>query len=278
MTDLHLGLIGDNIAHSSAPLLHRLAGEQNGLAVQYDRLVPAEMGKSFDQIFEAARAGGFRGLNITYPYKEIAFRAVRIDDPQVRRIGAINTIVFTEEGPKGYNTDYSGFIDAYRNVRGRAAPGAVAMAGTGGVGKAIAFALLSLGAREIRLFDPDAEKAHRLADDMRRAEPGARIAVSFSIEEAAQGADGLINCSPVGMVGKPGTPIPRALMAGASWVFDAVYTPVETRFIQDARAAGLEIISGYELFFYQGVNAWEFFSGLPLDHDRLRKDLLAPAA
>lgn len=278
MVDLHLGLIGDNIAHSSAPLLHRLAGEQNGLSVQYDRLVPAEMGKSFDEIFEAACVGGFRGLNITYPYKEIAFRAVLIDNSQVRRIGAVNTIVFTEEGPKGYNTDYSGFIDAYRNVRGEIVPGVVAMAGAGGVGKAIAFALLTLGAREIRLFDPDAEKAHRLADDMRRAEPGTLITVSFSIEEATRVADGLINCSPVGMVGKPGTPIPRALMAGASWVFDAVYTPIETQFIQDARAKGLEIISGYELFFYQGVNAWEFFSGLPLDYDRLRKDLLAPAA
>ncbi len=62
-------------------------------------------------------------------------------------------------------------------------------------------------------------------------------------------------------------------MAGAEWVFDAVYTPIETEFVLAATAEGLEIISGYELFFYQGVNAWDFFSGQPLDFGKLRKSL-----
>jgi shikimate dehydrogenase len=66
-------------------------------------------------------------------------------------------------------------------------------------------------------------------------------------------------------------------MPGAQWVFDAVYTPVDTRFLQDAEAAGLTIISGYELFFYQGVHAWAHFCGLPLDELRLRAELLACA-
>lgn len=277
MVDLHLGLIGDNIAHSSAPRLHRLAGEQNGLDVQYDRLVPAQLGKTFDQIFADCRASGFRGLNVTYPYKEIAFRAARIEDSQVRRIGAINTVVFSDQGPIGFNTDFSGFIDAYRLVRGNRRPGIVTMAGAGGVGKAVAFALLTLKAAEIRLFDTDAAKARRLAEDLRQASPETIVSVATAIEEATEGADGLINCSPVGMVGKPGTPIPRALMAGAAWVFDAVYTPIETRLILDAQAEGLEIISGYELFFYQGVNAWDYFSGLPLNHGELRRSLLDAA-
>lgn len=275
MVDLHLGLIGDNIAHSSAPHLHRLAGEQNGLDVQYDRLVPAELGKDFPQIFADCKKAGFTGLNVTYPYKEIALREVEIEDPQVARIGAINTIVFSENGAKGFNTDYSGFIDAYRTVRDQTPCGTVAMAGAGGVGKAVAFALLTLGARDIRLFDCDIDKANALADDMRKAATSATtISVGSTIEQATDGAEGLINCSPLGMVGKPGTPIPRSLMRDAKWVFDAIYTPIETQFILDAHAERLQIISGYELFFYQGVNAWDFFSGLPLDHSRLRKSLL----
>jgi shikimate dehydrogenase len=59
-------------------------------------------------------------------------------------------------------------------------------------------------------------------------------------------------------------------MQGAKWAFDAVYTPVETQFLQDARAAGLTVISGYELFFGQGVDAWDIFTGIPLDHAALR--------
>ena len=64
-----------------------------------------------------------------------------------------------------------------------------------------------------------------------------------------------------------------AAMAGAAWAFDAVYTPADTRFLQDAAAEGATLIPGYELFFYQGVHAWAHFSGAPLDEARLRADL-----
>jgi hypothetical protein len=70
MTDepsLKLGLIGDNIARSRSPLLHRLAGRQNGMAVQYDRLIPKDMGEDFDTVFGMCVARGYRGINVTYP-------------------------------------------------------------------------------------------------------------------------------------------------------------------------------------------------------------------
>lgn len=276
MPDLHLGLIGDNIKRSSSPRLHRLAGAQNGLDVQYDSLIPVDLGLPFERIFEDCRCGSYRGLNITYPYKEIAARAVTIDDEQVRSIGAINTVVFTELGPRGFNTDYSGFLAAYRKERGDTPPGVVLLVGTGGVGRAIAFAMLTLGASEIRLNDCSQERAHGLAADLRAVAPNDTIVtVGRRVEELAPGVDGLVNCTPVGMIGSPGTAIPATTMSDAEWIFDAVYTPVDTQFIRDAEAAGLQVISGYELFFFQGVNAWEFFSGLPLDLPRLRADLLA---
>ena len=70
------------------------------------------------------------------------------------------------------------------------------------------------------------------------------------------------------------TDCPRDAMQGAAWAFDAVYTPVDTQFLQDAATQGLSIISGYELFFFQGVHAWEHFCGLPLDEARLRSELI----
>jgi shikimate dehydrogenase len=76
------------------------------------------------------------------------------------------------------------------------------------------------------------------------------------------------------MVGYGGTPLPAEAMAGAEWAFDAVYTPVDTQFLTDAAAAGLAVISGYELFFFQGVHAWAHFAGLPLDEGALRKALI----
>lgn len=270
---LRLGLIGDNIARSQSPRLHRLAGAQTGLSVTYDRLVPADLGQDFDAVFDAARQGGLRGVNITYPYKERVVPKVAVADPVLRAIGAVNTVIFAPSGPEGFNTDYTGFKAAYARVRGDLAPGVTLMIGTGGVGRAVAFGLADLGAAGLRLVDRDRTKAEVLAADLGHAFPGLHVTVQVDAAEAAVGADGLVNCTPVGMVGHDGTPMPGAAMAGASWAFDAVYTPMQTLFLSDAEAAGLCVVSGWELFFYQGVHAWQHFAGRPLDEDALRRAL-----
>ena len=274
MTDtIRLGLIGDNIGASQSPRLHRLAGAQNGRHVVYDSLIPPALGRNFDDLFAEVAQGQYRGVNVTYPYKERAAGKVVIGDPLVRAIGAVNTVVFDGGDPQGFNTDYSGFIAAYRHVRGQAAPGPVLMIGAGGVGKAVAFGLVALGLTELRIADHDLPKAQALAHALMAARPGLVTTCGTDAAALAQGVAGVINCTPVGMVGYDGTPLPRAHLTGAAWVFDAVYTPVDTQFLQDAVAEGLQVISGYELFIGQGVDAWSIFTGLPLDTTRLRSDL-----
>ena len=271
---LLLGLIGDNISRSQSPRLHRLAGAQNGVSVRYDSLIPKDIGADFETVFDDARRGGYRGVNITYPYKERVVGLVRVDDPLVRAMGSVNTVLFEAEGPVGLNTDYTGFMASYREVRGHSAPGVVAMIGTGGVGRAVAFGLVGLGAREIRLVDRDPAKAEALADALIRAAPDLGVSIWIDAGRAAQGATGLINCTPVGMYGYEGTVLTTAEMEGAEWAFDAVYTPADTQFLKDAGAAGLTVISGWELFFYQGVHAWRPFSGKDVDEARLRASLI----
>ncbi|MEI4471150.1 shikimate dehydrogenase family protein [Frigidibacter sp. MR17.24] len=275
---LKLGLIGDNIAASRSPRLHQLLGQQNGIDVTYDRLVPRQMGKTWDEILAALPADGYRGTNVTYPYKEKAAAVVRIDDPLVAGMGAVNTVIFEADGPRGFNTDHSGFMAAYRTLRPTTAPGVVAMIGTGGVGRAVAFGLAGLEAAELRLVDKDPARAEALAEALRAAAPGMAVTCFADAAAAAAGAQGVINCTPVGMVGYEGTPVPRAALAGAEWAFDAVYTPEHTQFLADARAAGLAVLSGWELFFWQGVHAWALFSGKPVDEDALRKTLRAEEA
>jgi shikimate dehydrogenase len=99
----------------------------------------------------------------------------------------------------------------------------------------------------------------------------ARVLLCRSVEEAAVGADGLVNATPLGMHHYPGTPIPRSLMSTQSWAFDAVYTPTDTVFLQDAAEAGLQVLSGYELFFHQGVDAFQIFTGLDVDEGGFAK-------
>lgn len=268
-----LGLIGDNIANSKSPRLHELAGQMIGRPTTYERLVPKTFGLEFDAVFDKARDEGYRGLNITYPYKERVVARVTIDEPQVARLGACNTVLFTAQGPKGFNTDWSGFKAAYRTAFGDAAPGPVCMVGAGGVGKAVAFGLLDLGMTDLRIVERDLPKGEALAETLRAAAPDLTVVVTGDVALGAEGAAGLVNCTPVGMVGYEGTPLPREHMRGATWAFDAVYTPVDTQFLGDAAAEGLKVLSGYELYFYQGLHAISIFHGVDVSEESLR-DLL----
>lgn len=141
----------------------------------------------------------------------------------------------------------------------------------------MAFGLLELGLPELRLVERDLPNAEKLAEAVRSAEPGLSVWVSSDVAEATAEVDGLINCTPVGMEGYEGTPVPRDLMSEASWAFDAAYTPPDTQFLREAEVAGLEIISGEELFFYQGLHAFSLFHDREFEESALR-DVVAEHA
>lgn len=258
--DLRLGLIGDDIRASRAPELHRLAGRQAGLVVAYDLLIPPVLELTFQETLDSARAAGLAGVNVTRPYKEQAFACVAVDDPAERRIGAVNSIRFGPGGARGRNTDHSGFLAAWAERFGDRNPGRAALIGAGGVGRAIGFALVALGA-DIRIADADPARADGLAEALSRAGGAAR---ALSVEAALAGADGVLNCTPLGMDRHPGSPTPPGAFSSASWAFDAVYTPEDTPFSRIAKTAGAAFLPGRELFFHQGFDAFAFFSGAPV--------------
>jgi shikimate dehydrogenase len=272
LTKISLGLIGDNIAASRAPDLHHAAARLCGVDVHYERLVPRDLGLSFDAVVERARTEGLRGLNITYPYKEKILPRVTIEDAAVRAIGACNTVLFGEP-TLGMNTDYTGFIAAYRERFGKTSPGVVAIAGCGGVGKAVGFALASLGATSIKLFDADHGKARGLQASIEDFKRGVAVVAAPSLAEACEDANGVLNCTPLGMVGYGGNAFEGIRIKDHSWIFDAVYTPLETPFQKVGETAGVETLSGYELFLYQGIHAFKLFTGHDVDAGELRRAL-----
>jgi shikimate dehydrogenase len=270
---IQLGLIGDKIQASKSPTLHHMAGRICGLDVSYDLLVPSARGEAFEEVFDHCSAAGYRGVNVTYPYKERVLSRLAAPGAELLGLGACNTVVFDVAGPRGANTDCTGFASAFRHRFGGASPGSVAMAGAGGVGKAIGFALASLGATQLRLFDPDRDKAKALAAALAVHAAGLHISVSGSMEEAAGNADGIVNATPFGMAGIGGNAIPDAALRGSGWAFDAVYTPQWTEFLTKARDAGRDILSGYELFLFQGIDAFRIFTGEAVDAQSLRREL-----
>jgi shikimate dehydrogenase len=130
--------------------------------------------------------------------------------------------------------------------------------GAGGVGRAIAVALAGLNVAAIRIFDSERARAEKLAT-LLPARSG--IAVADSVADALRGVVGVINATPVGMLPSRATPIPAALLHERLWVADAVYWPLVTPLLADARASGARIMTGRELAIFQAADAFELFTG-----------------
>jgi shikimate dehydrogenase len=158
------GLIGAPIAHSAAPAMHEEAAHDLGLRCHYQLIEVA--GANLEELralLEGARRLGFAGVNVTYPYKEAVVGLLDELSPDAAAIGAVNTVVVRNNRLIGYNTDTSGFARAAAGLVAGPGRGCVALIGAGGVGKAIAFALVALGIAELRIFDAERAKAEHLA-------------------------------------------------------------------------------------------------------------------
>ena len=142
----------------------------------------------------------------------------------------------------------------------------------GGVAQAIGPALIELGARKISLWDAVPEKARALADKIGPA------AEALSVDEAPRAigqADGLVNATALGMAQYPGSAIAATLMGRQRWAFDAVYTPTNTEFLKAAETAGLNTISGFDLFRHMAIGSFEAYTGIRPDTKKTLAKLTA---
>jgi len=253
------GLIGAPIAHSASPAMHERAAEALGLRGHYQLIeVAGADAAGLGMMLEGVRRLGFAGVNVTFPYKEAVVPLLDELAPGAAAMGAVNTVVVKDGRLVGHNTDTTGFA---RAVTPLLAPSgnAVAVIGTGGVGKAIAFALASQKVADIRIFDSEPARAEKLAALL--AKHGS-AKVAKSVEDALEGATGLVNGTPVGMLPNRGMPVPAALLHETLWVADAVYSPLITPLLAAAQAKGARIMTGRELAIYQAADAFELFTGL----------------
>lgn len=263
------GLTGAPIAHSAAPAMHEQAAHDLGVRCHY-HLIEVE-GADRDKLralLDGVRHLGFAGVNVTYPYKEAVVGLLDELSPDAAAMGAVNTVVVRDNRLIGYNTDTTGFARAAAGLVAASPRGSVALIGAGGVGKAIAFALVKLGVVELRVFDTDRAKAENLAGLLTAHR---RTVVADSVQEAAKGAVGLVNATPVGMLPSRESPVPETLLHGGLWVVDAVYYPLWTPLLLAARATGARVMTGRDLAIHQAADAFELFIGLKPSTDVMGK-------
>ncbi|MEJ2754864.1 MAG: hypothetical protein P8104_03285 [Gammaproteobacteria bacterium] len=168
----------------------------------------------------------------------------------------------------GANTDHSGFIRGYKNRFSNSDPGTVLLCGAGGVGRAIAFSLVQLGVVKFYIFDIVASQADSLCKTLETLGVSAIAIAEKDLLEVMVSVDGLSNCTALGMHKQPGSAFPEQAIGNQSWVFDAVYTPLETEFILRCKKAGLPCLTGFDLWLFQGVDAFNIFTGAHIDVDQ----------
>jgi shikimate dehydrogenase len=245
------GLIGNPVGHSLSPPMHEAAYDDLGIDARYVTFEPAEDAAA--SAIESAATLGVRGLNVTIPFKQAVLDAVEPDD-LAARIGAVNTVDFSGGRPTGHNTDAIGAVRALRE-HDVTLSGTAVVVGAGGAGRAIAFGLADEG-MTVEIANRTVEKAESLAADV----PGASGHGLDALGDLLPSADVLVNATSVGM-DEDATPVGTEHLHAELAVLDAVYSPVETRLLRDAAAAGARTVDGAWMLLYQGVAAFERWTG-----------------
>jgi shikimate dehydrogenase len=268
-----IGLIGANIMGSLSPALFADAFAAAGIdgfyhLIDVDRMPERRLA----QLLDAIRTAGFAGANITYPFKQEVIALLDAVDPEAAQTGAINTVAIAPDGRiTGYNFDRRGWRHSFEETFGRdGAQGAsVVLIGAGGAGRAVAFALLDLGAARLVIHDRDGARATALRNDLAKHYGASRCRLTSDLAGDIAAADGVVNATQVGMRGFPGNPVPVSALSAAHWCADVVYTPIETAFIQAAAAKGCRVMTGGGMCVHQAVEAFRLFTGVEPDLARL---------
>ncbi len=211
--------------------------------------VPPEL---FAETVGALRAAGFRGANVTIPHKEAALAVASSVTERARAIGAANTLVFDASGGiAADNTDAPGLISS---LPFSAAGVSALVLGAGGSARAVVWALLDAGAREVRIWNRTPERAQRLCAEI----GGIPVA-------GGEPADLLVNCTSIGLDGSSSTfkelPLHADQLSGYRCVVDLVYTDSETALLQAARVGGAAVVDGLDVLVQQGALSFEQFTG-----------------
>jgi len=253
------GVAGNPIAHSLSPLMHNTAFRRENVNAV---MLPLKV-RALADLLTLVEELPLAGVAVTMPLKQEVLPYLANMDPLTARIGACNTLRTGADGKLyGFNTDVAGIVRPLEK-RLRLKGARVAVVGAGGAARAAVFGLVEQGA-EVFVVNRTHEKAVVLA---RQAKAKSLKHEAF----AKQHFDVLINSTPCGMHGnKQALPIGESEL-NAGLVFDMVYNPLETPLLALARARGIPVVSGLEMFVQQGARQFEIWTGKPApEPDMLR--------
>ncbi|KAJ4727588.1 bifunctional 3-dehydroquinate dehydratase/shikimate dehydrogenase, chloroplastic-like [Melia azedarach] len=275
------GLVSNPVGHSKGPILHNPAFRYT----QYNGIYVPMLVDDVKEFFKTYTGTDFAGYSVGIPHKEAAMACCDEVHPLAKSIGAVNTVIRRPIDGKlvGYNTDCESAISAIEDaLRERLGTNGVAshtspisgktfvLVGAGGAGRALAFGAKSRGARVI-IFNRNFERAKALAD----AVSGEALPYECLHEFCPEKGMILANASAIGMEpNSDQSPVPKEALKAYELVFDAVYTPRNTRLLREAAEVGTIVVSGVEMFIRQALGQFRLFTDGLAPEDFMRKLVL----
>lgn len=267
------GIIGYPVRHSLSPIIHTTCFQKDKFDGVY--LAFEVQRENLKDAIKGMRALGIKGVSVTVPHKTDCMRFLDEIDEVALKIGAVNTIINRDGKLYGYNTDYIGVKEAFKRNGINPEGMTVLMIGSGGAGRAVAFALCEMGIRSIFITGIIKKEMKRLADDIKKNYKHVYVEwfMRNDKRELEIGRDcGIIaNASPVGM--EPETekiPISTEVFRDGQILFDVVYTPPITEFLKEGKKRGLKCISGVDMFLYQAMEQYRLFTGRMASENTIR--------
>lgn len=264
-----LGLLGDPVEHTMSPLIHNTLSEKLGLNNVY---VPFHTkAENLEAAVKGAYALNILGLNVTVPHKNEVIQYLSELDEGGQAIGAVNTLVRTENGYKGYNTDMMGLLREVRSYGVELAGQDVIILGAGGAAKAVAYMCVSNGAGHIYILNRTVAKAQAIADHMNDFF-GNQSMTAMSIQDYHKlpekkyivfqsTSKGLYPHSDEVVIEDP------AFYKLISVGIDLIYKPFCTGFMSLCRQAGAKSYNGLKMLLYQGIIAYELWNDITVDEE-----------
>jgi shikimate dehydrogenase len=259
-----VGIFGSPIEHTLSPAMHNAAFAKMGLDMFY--LAFHVSAQDLSDALQSIKALKMAGVNITVPHKENVIPLLDRVDEEAAFIGAVNTVVLSEGTLTGYNTDGRGFMSSLSeggiSVDGKN----VCIIGAGGAARAISY-YVSDRASRLSLFDINMAKAEKLVHDLSTI----RSNVFYQTIDDMKNPDVVINATPLGMRQEDPLPVKPEFITPDMTVCDLVYK--NTKLLQVAADKGAKTLDGSGMLLWQGVLAFELWTGVKPPVDVMRDAL-----
>jgi len=267
------GLIGYPVKHSLSPKMHNAAFRALNIDAHYTlfELKPEELVPFFNSLGEK----NICGLNVTIPYKEKVITFLNSVSGEAKLIGAVNTIKVERNNLAGFNTDGEGFIKHLKgDLNVDPENKHIIILGAGGAAKAVSVYLAKEKPGSLCIYDIDKPKLDALVGYLQGNFKNIQFRSTDSLEAYDfRKADILINATPIGMKEADPCLVKAGSLHSRMFVYDLIYNPAETKLLALAKNAGARCSNGLGMLLYQGMIAFEIWTGKSAPKDVMRKAL-----